>query len=250
VTHHDPTDADADASFERLLLRSASADPLPHAATREAWARFASASSGVALVASAAPGPAGLLHAARRSSLTWLAVGALGGSAITAAWLGTRPTTTVAGVAPSSQVTAIAPPSPPSAQGSVVPALEPDTQERLESGQRRPLARKQPQTASAPAAKQQPIAASDASSLAAEVSALDAVQRAITARDFPRALRLVAEYHRAFPHGQLAPDAEALAIEALETSGNRSELATRAARFLRQYPNDPHAGRIAAFVEP
>jgi hypothetical protein len=248
VIHHDPTDADA--SFERLLLRSASADPLPHAATREAWARFASASSGVALVASAAPDPAGLLHAARRSSLTWLAVGALGGSAITAAWLGTRHATTVARVAPSSQVIAIAPRSPPSAQGSVAPARESDAKKRLETGQRRPLPPKQPQTAPRPAANQQSTAASDASSLAAEVSALDAVKRAITARDFPRALRLVAEYHRAFPHGQLAPDADALAIEALEASGDRSELSTRAARFLRQYPNDPHAARIAAFIEP
>jgi outer membrane protein assembly factor BamD (BamD/ComL family) len=86
--------------------------------------------------------------------------------------------------------------------------------------------------------------------LAAEIVALDAVQAAVTDRDFPQAVRLVDDYRREFPRGQLAPDADALAIEALAALGNRAELELRAARFLSRYPKDPHRARVAALAEP
>jgi outer membrane protein assembly factor BamD (BamD/ComL family) len=85
--------------------------------------------------------------------------------------------------------------------------------------------------------------------LAAEVAALDAVRAAMTARDAHEALVLVETYHRNFPEGQLAPDAEMLAIEALETQGERAEMARRASRFLNQYPNDPHAPRVRLLAD-
>lgn len=120
------TDPEADLAFERLLLRSASADALPDTATREAWAKFASASAGVALVATT-PGLGSALQVARRTSLKWLALGAIGGSALTAALMGTRSAQTGAVVAPASVSSA--------ALASASPPLQPALQ-RLRSRRR------------------------------------------------------------------------------------------------------------------
>jgi outer membrane protein assembly factor BamD (BamD/ComL family) len=51
-------------------------------------------------------------------------------------------------------------------------------------------------------------------------------------------------YHRDFPSGTLAPDAEVVAIEALVDMKDRTTMARRAARFLALYPTDPHANRV------
>jgi hypothetical protein len=44
--------------------------------------------------------------------------------------------------------------------------------------------------------------------------------------------------------GELAADAEVIAIEALEADDDRPEMARRAWRFVQQHPDDPHAVRI------
>lgn len=248
------TEREGDAQFERWLLRSASGDPLPTGATQEAWARFASAGAGVALVSGALAEHGVLQRAARRAAVKWAVLGALGGSVLTATFLGTRK--------PQSDVSMTsAPPAPavPSSSAradgsrSTPAALEPlargegvtpngvGPQRRLDGARR-----------AAPSRNSKPSngARSEPSSLAAEVAALDGIQQAVTGRAFLSALRLVEQYHRDFPQGQLSADADALAIEALEALGNQSELAQRATRFLSQYPGDPHAARIGALVEP
>jgi hypothetical protein len=58
------------------------------------------------------------------------------------------------------------------------------------------------------------------------------------------ARRCLVAYNRHFPEAQLAPDADALAIEAPAEQGSRAEAARRSARFLSQYPKDPHAARV------
>lgn len=262
MTDHDhpSSQAEADAAFEQLLLRSASTDALPAAATREAWAKFARASAGVSLVgAAAAPGLGDMWRAARSASLKWLALGAIAGSALTAAFLSARSAPTGQKTAAPPETIAISPPAPALAltaarghveqPGSAMDAPLPSGAQRpIEaSSQHPPLKRfaARPKSEQAP-----PGAQTSASSLAAEVAALDSVQKALGSGDFPRALRLVDDYHREFPRGQLTPDADALSIEAVEALGNRTELAIRARQFLRRYPKDPHAARIATLVEP
>lgn len=82
------------------------------------------------------------------------------------------------------------------------------------------------------------------SSLAQEVAELDRARSAVWARDFDLALRRVEAFHAEFPRSQLAPDAEALAIEALRSKGDESAAERRAQRFLKRYPRDPHAERV------
>lgn len=82
------------------------------------------------------------------------------------------------------------------------------------------------------------------SSLAREVAELDRARSAVWARDFDLALRRVEAFHAEFPRSQLAPDAEALAIEALRSKGDESAAERRAQRFLNRYPRDPHAERV------
>ncbi|HWZ89226.1 MAG TPA: hypothetical protein VNW92_10260, partial [Polyangiaceae bacterium] len=87
------------------------------------------------------------------------------------------------------------------------------------------------------------------STLGAQVALLDASRTAIAAGAFGEALRLTEQYQRDFPAGELTPDAEVVALEALAARGDRDELAVRAARFLARYPADPHAARVKALAE-
>src|SRR5690349_2600500 len=78
----------------------------------------------------------------------------------------------------------------------------------------------------------------------------DAARGAFVAHRYPEVLQRLEAYRREFPSGQLAPDAEALSIEALASAGNRSEAARRAQRFLTHYPKNAHTARVAAVASP
>ena len=82
------------------------------------------------------------------------------------------------------------------------------------------------------------------SSLAEEVAALDRARAASSAGSFQAAARLIDDYHRQFPDGALGADAEVIALDALSASHDRAAVTARAARFLAQHPNDPHAGHV------
>jgi hypothetical protein len=281
ITDKNGPDEAMDAAFERLLLNSARSDGPSGAATREAWLKFASTTGALAAVIAGAGATQGVLfRAARSASLKWLAIGAIGGSALTATWLGAQRSSPTAFVPPPSSGVALVPSSElaqrdgtptvpatpastqtPSSSREEAAAREPASQALGLSGSARhpravaarsqrdgQLARKGA-VRSPPGADHERAPYGEASLLAAEVAALDAVRAAISAGNAHQALGLVDAYHRDFPEGQLAPDAEALAIEALETQEERTEMARRAAQFLSRYPNDPHAPRIRLLAE-
>jgi hypothetical protein len=62
-----------------------------------------------------------------------------------------------------------------------------------------------------------------------------------------QALQTLSEIQARVPGGVLGQEREALAIEALAASGQRSEASRRAAAFLDRFPNSPHASRIQTF---
>ncbi len=245
-----------DAAFERSLLDSARNDLDGALPAEDAWARFASAAGGFALVATTAAGTHWLSRALHHAALKWIALGAVAGSAATAAWLGRGASAAPAAAVmrrhepPPAQAAApvpstrrrVAVPAPASAAETPAATAAPAAKvaHRAQAAHRAPAA----EAAPAPSTL---AAVPSASSLYAEVAALDTVQATAADGDFARAVELVDAYHRDFPHGQLAPDAEALAVEALAHAGRRVEASRRARRFLATYPNDPHAARIAAF---
>jgi outer membrane protein assembly factor BamD (BamD/ComL family) len=89
-----------------------------------------------------------------------------------------------------------------------------------------------------------PGSGAGSSTLAAEVAALDAARTAAAAGELDRTLRLLDRYHYEFPAGELAADADVVAIEARAAQGDHAEVARLAARFLARYPNDPHAAEV------
>jgi hypothetical protein len=263
------SEAEADTAFERRLLESAKHDLLPGAASHAAWEQFAG-NAGRMIQTAPSPQPGTwswnpFRHSAWGAGVKWLVVGAVAGSAVTAAWLGSReetspgvsrppavgsplPPTTVAQPSPSPASAAQAKAGAATAsRNEGAPRVEDraarkviGTRAHADDGRR---ATTRPTIASAAPAGSVDDAAS-ASALQAEVAALDAVRTALAIGAYDRALRLVDDYHREFPEGQLAPDAEARAIEALHAQGDRIALTRRAERFLRRYPNDPHADRV------
>jgi hypothetical protein len=241
-----------DQEFERALLASARADgPSTEARgelTERAWARFSArmaAVGGVGLGERRA-GREALRGASRGAAVRWVLLGAIGGSALTAAlvgtwsWKGTPAPRPIAGVA-----------SPVTEGGAPVPA----TVKPVEPAAGRSEERRSPAAASGHAVRRivradlgsegQPAASLvSPSTLAAEVAALDAARAATAGGAFDQALRLIGRYHYDFPLGELAADADVVAIEALDAKNDRAEMARQAARFLERYPDDPHAARI------
>jgi hypothetical protein len=263
--------------FERLLLDSARADALPRDVSG-AWASFsatllsvgelttASASAGAARLRppSADTDASALGGGTRALALKWLVVGALAGSALTAftldgarAWR-TRDSATVASVSP---VTSVAPPVQPAsvAPAAVVPQVVGDSSSgraTLEAERVRPRHVPKATAASVPTALpsanrgnsvENPLERPH-STLGAQVALLDAARTAAAAGAFGEALSLIERYRHDFPTGELAPDAEVVAIEALAAQSDDDALRERVARFLARYPADPHVARVKALA--
>jgi hypothetical protein len=243
-----------DGDFERMLLQSARGDT-PTGDARDAWLRFSGAlgsigsrpptgarpTGGGPTAARSPIGPGG----ARRLAMKWLLLGAIGGSAATTAVMmragktSAAPTVVVpAPIAPANLAGATATPSRAIAR-DVDPA---------------PMAR--PPSAALPspprkagrghARARQDIAdpRPPDSTLAEEVSRIDAARTANSAGDYDEAVWLIGRYHRDFPDGALAPDADVVALEAVAAKRDRPEAARRAALFLSRYPDDPHAAKV------
>jgi hypothetical protein len=75
-------------------------------------------------------------------------------------------------------------------------------------------------------------------------------RRALRSGDSRAALDLLDRTTQKFPAGVLAQEREALAIEALVSSGRRDAARSRAAAFLQAFPSSPHAARVRALVSP
>jgi len=69
-----------------------------------------------------------------------------------------------------------------------------------------------------------------AASLAREVAALDAARTALAVGANASALRQIERYHRDFPAGELAADADVVAIEALAADGDQAAARRACAR--------------------
>lgn len=243
-----------DAQLERRLLESAADDAPPAAASERAFRALQADARALAALTALAPAPpaeqgAQLQYPAQprvpaRAALAGLVLGVAAGASAVALWL--RPT--------HRDAAALVPPLPPRPAAELsVPELKPESlppvPEGVESsGAPAPRARVRAQAGTAA----ERAAFDRASRLAREVAALDAARAALAIGAGQRALRQIERYRVEFPDGELAADAEAVAIEALAAEGEHGALAAAARRFLARHPRDPHAARVRelAFIEP
>jgi len=272
MTRTEPEMSARDAArFERMLLDSARADESPPDVSA-AWARFGASlagtielaargnASGSAVHASMGNGAAAMIErAARIAAIKWLVVGVLAGSALTLLSMNRArewgrsadvPAATSAPVASAASLlavggasSALAPPVVPSEEsGRALPAsrLAPP-RARLATPARRP-------SALVASSERAPDAPSD-STLGAQVALLDGARTALAAGAFGEVLAMTERYQQQFPNGELAPDAEVVALEALAAQGDHETLAARATRFLARYPADPHWARVKSLAQ-
>jgi hypothetical protein len=239
--------------FEQWLLDSARTDELP-VDVSAAWARFGASLasvSGLAASGTAATGASGLgavgvgggVGALRAAAVKWLIVGGIFGSTLTALIIGRGFVGQKRASAPTANLTAaLSAPAPvvsvsASPMESVSPPLLAPQGQELRIAPPRMAAR--PSRGGAPSL----------SGLGAQVALLDAARAAVAAGAFSEALRATDRFQRVFAKGELAPDAEVVAIEALAALGERAALSARADRFLALYPADPQAARVKALAE-
>jgi hypothetical protein len=243
------------SELERILLASAEADGPTPAETERAWREFRANAGALAALSSSPPTPSAPLAssptpsaplawfaAPRARALQWLLLGAIGGGSLVALW---RPLEQSAEPPPPLPVTLAVPasgeltPDPESGRAANLPA-PPAAPRALPAGPppRSPHPRR---TAASPAPGR---AAASESRLAREVAALDAARTALAIGANAEVLQQIEDYHREFPRGALAADADVVAIEALAAERNQVALARAVQRFLRQYPRDPHVARV------
>jgi hypothetical protein len=83
--------------------------------------------------------------------------------------------------------------------------------------------------------------------VASEAALIEAA-RSVVRRDPARALAITETHRRSFPSGELAPEREVLAIDALVRLGRRDEARARADAFRTAHPRSIHTARIAAIL--
>ncbi len=88
------------------------------------------------------------------------------------------------------------------------------------------------------------------SELRQEATLVAAAKNLMTSGQFPAALSLLTQISQRFPAGVLAPEREALTIEALAGAGAAESAQQRAALFLAHYPQSPLADKIRKFMRP
>jgi hypothetical protein len=261
-----------DQAFERQLLESARSDGVPAAEVQAAWARFAGAATALTTLAASTHVARGAQVGAKLAIAKWLIIGACCGGSLTAIWLGSTPSTTgghvpalarsaalakradsAAGAAPvveapsGSGASAAATPSqstlrdnPGTSHSDLwARAVRTGADERLSRGR---AAAHALGSAAAPEPVPEPRA-TRVSTLGAEVSLLDAARSASLGGQALAALRLIDDYHRQYPAGELSRDAEVVALDALAAE-HSARLVERATRFLDAYPNDPQSAHV------
>jgi hypothetical protein len=246
---------------ERNLVASARLDRVPRAAK----ARVAAALGGV-LELQAAPselepaarGP--LPQSGARSGLGVVGVGVVGAIALSLWLQATRgePSSVASTSRPASL------PSPAAESPKAAPRAEPDSraepaaappmQQPAEAMQQAKLAPKsgpsdadrsappRPKRASTP--HREPVEAG----LLAEVRALEAVSAAIGAAQLARAARELDAYHRRFPRGELAIEADVLAIQLAAARGDDEAASSGAERLLARPEAEHYRARVRALL--
>jgi TolA-binding protein len=198
------------------------------------------AGAGAASTSGATAGATGGVALGVKVGAALVAAGLVGGSAI---WFATRgnapPPAPVR--QPSAPLAAPAPATPPAARQPLLPpAASAATEQPAEPAPQSP---KQAQPA-------EPATAGDSAKKAAppEASLLQAAQSALKT-DPHRALALVEEHRRLYPHGALSQEREVIAIEALTRLGRTSEARKKANDFKQRYPDSAHESKVGATVE-
>jgi len=232
----------ADERFEQLLLESARSDELP-SDVDAAWHRFDAALHGVSVLAAGVGGALAVRRAQRWLAAKWLIGGVLTGSALTALSLrASHEQHAAQRPAPSAAIAV-----PAASNSAVVAAIELEAQHQPAAPPE--IAKPKPRSTRARTSPTQGEAAPPpGSTLAAQVSRLDAARSALAAGAFAEALSLAERYRAEFPNGELAPEAEVVAIEALVERAERQPALERAARFFARYPGDPHSARVKWLV--
>ncbi len=101
----------------------------------------------------------------------------------------------------------------------------------------------------APARVQPVVRPSSATTLAEEGRLLAQAHQLIQSGQGQQALEVLRTSESRFPRSVLYQEREVLTIEALGVTGASGAAEQRAQRFLKRYPNSPHAGRLKRFAE-
>ena len=239
---------------ERELVAAGRAVAMPRSDRERVWASIAAAcvatEAGIAAAAGAAAGSAGTAPGSVLSVLaSWKGVALVavfGGGVATYHMTRPRPVEPRPLSAPVARHPAAIPTMPraePAPQPEALPPVPATTVVKTPAPSHAPAAH-----TSRPAgvSGEQPddTARIGTSRLAEESRAVIAARRALRDGDPAACLRLLEAARTAFPDGSLAQEREALTIQALASDGQHELAAQRAARFLREHPESPHAADL------
>jgi len=193
------------------------------------------AGAGAASTSGATAGATGGMALGVKVGAALVAAGLVGGGAI---WVATRGNAPPPAPLRSAPVAAPAPATPPAAHRLVVPPAASAAVEQQAKPAPQPSKPARPATAGDSAKKVAPP----------EASLLHSAQSALKT-DPHRALALVEEHRRLYPHGALSQEREVIAIEALTRLGRTSEAQKKASDFKQRYPDSAHESKVGATVE-
>ena len=127
---------------------------------------------------------------------------------------------------------------------AVVPEIPPSEPSLSEPSAQPPVVRSTPAVSTEP-----PRAAAPAeTSLSSERLLLEAARTALARGDGTSALDALDRHLGKYPHGQLAEEREALAVQALVASGRGTEAKSRAVRFHARFPSSMFTGAVDAAI--
>lgn len=161
----------------------------------------------------------------------WMAWVGVGVTILALAWWATRPPASVAPVAPLPRpVPAVVAPTAPIALPVIAAPAPPPS----------------PMVIAAPAPAVPTVVAPrvERDDLPAELRWIERAQTALAADDPAAAQAALRGHARAFPHGHLSEEREALAVQVLCASGRADEARRAAAVFVARHPTSPQAARV------
>ncbi len=229
------------------LLASARGDRAPEASRRKALAAAAAVAATTTSVTTASAVGSTLL---RWAVWKWVAVGVTGALAAAAgarlgAWEGQKAPSgmvaprgmTRAGTTPKATVTST--PTPTATPTATATATATATTTPTATAATRRASMPKAASNATPTERR-----GTAGRLAAEIAAIDEAKKILASGDASSALRLLDEYETESAARALAPEAAALRIEALESSGRHDEACVRWHAFQVKYPESPLLERL------
>ncbi len=161
--------------------------------------------------------------APRPAWMAWIAVGV---AALALSWWATRPP---------------APPPSPRSQPAVVAPIAPSAPPVIAAPSPAPVP---PVIAEPPPPTRVLAPRVERDDLPAELRWIERAQSALAANDPAAAQAALRGHGRLFPHGHLAEEREALAVQVLCASGRADEARRAAAAFVERHPTSPQAARV------